>query len=301
MTGESDIRAMFRLLAGAAMISFAPVFVRLVDVPPTSSAFYRTLIGGLMLAVYVWLSRQTLWGGRPVLWPLLIAGAFFALDLWAWHKSIWFVGPGLATLLANFQVFFMALAGVFLLREPARPVLWIAIPLALTGLGLIVGVDWNALVPDYRLGLAYGLLTAFAYAGYLLSLRRARLAGSRASVAGDLTVASLVSAACLLVAAWLEDITLAVPSVSDWGLLSAYALVAQVLGWILITGALSRVRASTVGLLLLLQPTLAFVWDVLLFGRAFGLTETTGALLSLAAIYLGSRPGGRPPPGRNPA
>lgn len=301
MTGESDIRAMFRLLAGAALISFAPVFVRLVDVPPTSSAFYRTLLGGLMLAVFVRLSRQTLWGGPRVFWPLMIAGAFFALDLWAWHQSIWYVGPGLATLLANFQVFFMALAGVFLLREPARPVLWIAIPLALTGLGLIVGVDWDSLGPDYRLGLAYGLLTAFAYAGYLLSLRRARLAGSQASVAGDLTVASLVSAAWLWVVAQLEGVSLAVPSLADWTLLGAYALVAQVLGWILITGALSRVRASTVGLLLLLQPTLAFVWDVLLFGRAFGPTETVGALLSLAAIYLGSRPGGRPPAGGKPA
>jgi drug/metabolite transporter (DMT)-like permease len=293
MTGESDIRAMLRLLAGAAMISFAPVFVRLVDVPPTSSAFYRTLLGGIFLTAYVRLSRETLWGGPQVVRPLLVAGAFFALDLWAWHQSIWFVGPGLATLLANFQVFFMALAGIFLLKEPARPVLWVAIPLALTGLGLIVGVDWDALGPDYRLGLAYGLLTAFAYAGYLLSLRRARMAGSRASVAGDLAVASFVSAACLWLVALVEDVSLGVPTAADWGLLASYALVAQVLGWILITGALSRVRASTVGLLLLLQPTLAFVWDVLLFARPFGPREVAGALLAIGAIYLGSRPARR--------
>jgi drug/metabolite transporter (DMT)-like permease len=223
----------------------------------------------------------------------MAAGAFFALDLWAWHQSILFVGPGLATLLANFQVFFMALAGVFLLREPARPVLWVAIPLALLGLGLIVGIDPAALGPDDRLGLVYGLLTAFAYAGYLLSLRRARMAGSSATVAGDLTVASLLSTAWLWLVARFEDVSLAVPSAADWGLLAGYALVAQVLGWILITGSLSRVRASTVGLLLLLQPTLAFVWDVLLFARPFGLTETAGAALSLSAIYLGSRPARR--------
>ena len=46
-------RAMMRVLAGAAVISFAPVFVRLVDVPPTTSAFYRTLFGGLMLVIIV--------------------------------------------------------------------------------------------------------------------------------------------------------------------------------------------------------------------------------------------------------
>ena len=111
----------------------------------------------------------------------------------------------------------IAIAGIFLLKEPARPVLWVAIPLALTGLGLIVGVDWDALGPDYRLGLAYGLLTAFAYAGYLLSLRRARMAGSRASVAGDLAVASFVSAACLWAVAWLEDVSLAVGGIQADG------------------------------------------------------------------------------------
>ena len=293
MTGESDIRAMLRLLAGAAMISFAPVFVRVVDVPPTTSAFYRTLLGGLMLVVYVRLTGRRLWGGPAALGPLLAAGAFFALDLWAWHQSILFVGPGLATLLANFQVFFMALAGVLLLREPARPVLWVAIPLALLGLGLIVGVNPTALGPEDRLGVAYGLLTALAYAGYLLSLRRARMAGSEASVAGDLAIASLVSTIWLGLVALLEGVSLAVPTPADWGLLAGYALVAQVLGWILITGSLSRVRASTVGLLLLLQPTLAFVWDVLFFHRPFGPTETAGAALSLAAIYLGSRPARR--------
>jgi drug/metabolite transporter (DMT)-like permease len=298
VTGESDIRAMLRLLAGAAMISFAPVFVRVVDVPPTTSAFYRTLLGGLILASLVRLRGERLWGGPAALWPLLAAGAFFALDLWAWHQSILFVGPGLATLLANFQVFFMALAGAFLLREPARPVLWVAIPLALLGLGLIVGVDPAALGPEDRLGIVYGLVTAFAYAGYLLSLRRARVAGSAATVAGDLTLASLLSAAWLWLVALLEDASLAVPTAADWGLLAGYALVAQVLGWILITGSLSRVKASTVGLLLLLQPTLAFVWDVLLFARPFGLSETAGAALSLAAIYLGSRPARRPQPGR---
>ena len=43
------------------------------------------------------------------------------------------------------------------------------------------------------------------------------------------------------------------------------------------------------GLILLLQPLLAVVWDVLFFARAFTLIEGIGALLVLLAIYLGSR------------
>ncbi len=279
----------FRVLAGAAMISFAPVFVRLVHVPPTTSAFYRTLIGGIMLLFLVRLRKERLGFSRGALLALVGAGLFFALDLWAWHRSIWFVGPGLSTLLANFQVFVLALAGIVLFRERLRKELVIAIPMAIAGLTLIVGFDWNRLGSEYRWGVFYGLLTAVAYAAYILSLRRARVGGSRASVAGDLAVASLFSAAVLLISVFAEGVSLAVPSFGDGALLVAYALVAQVLGWLLISSSLKDVPASLVGLLLLLQPTLAFVWDVLIFGRGFGGMEIGGAVLALTAIYLGSR------------
>jgi drug/metabolite transporter (DMT)-like permease len=285
--------AVFRVLAGAAMISFAPVFVRLVDVAPTTSAFYRTLFGGLMLLILVRRRREPLGPGRVAFAALVGAGLFFALDLWAWHRSIWYVGPGLATLLANFQVFVLAIAGVLLFRERIRTELVVAIPMAFAGLVLIVGVDWDGLGSTYRWGIAYGLLTAVAYAAYILSLRRARLTAERGSTVSDLALASLVSAAALLPAAGAEGVSLAVPSPTDAMLLVAYALVAQVLGWLLISSSLREVPASMVGLLLLLQPTLAFVWDVLIFEREFGSTEATGAALALFAIYLGSRRDGR--------
>jgi len=44
---------------------------------------------------------------------------------------------------------------------------------------------------------------------------------------------------------------------------------------------------------LLLQPTLAFTWDVLFFHRPTDVTDVVGAGLALAAIYLGTtRPRG---------
>jgi drug/metabolite transporter (DMT)-like permease len=285
----SDPYAALRLLAGAAMISFAPVFVRLTDVPPTASAFYRTLFGGLMLVALLRIRGERLWAGGAALIALICAGLFFALDLWAWHRSIWYVGPGLATLLANFQVFVLACAGIALFGERLRIELAIAIPLALAGLALIVGLDRGELPADYLWGVGFGLLTAVAYAAYLLSLRAARMRAAGASPAGDLAVASLFSALALWLSAGLEGVSLAIPTVADGALLVAYALVAQVLGWLLISSSLREVPASTVGLLLLLQPTLAFVWDILIFQRPFGSRELLGALLALSAIYLGGR------------
>jgi hypothetical protein len=71
----------------------------------------------------------------------------FALDLFFFHRSILFVGPGLATLLANFQVFILALAGVVLLGERLNWQTAVSIPLAVLGLATIVGFDWLSLRP----------------------------------------------------------------------------------------------------------------------------------------------------------
>ena len=48
-------------------------------------------------------------------------------------------------------------------------------------------------------------------------------------------------------------------------------------------------RLVTGALVLLLQPTLAYVWDVAFFGAPFGTREGVGAVTTLVAIWLGSR------------
>jgi drug/metabolite transporter (DMT)-like permease len=306
-------RAVLRLLAGAVMISFAPVFVRVIDVPPTVVAVYRTLIGGLVLLGWVLVRGGRLRVGPRVLLALVVAGVAFGVDLALWHRSIWYIGPGLATLLANFQVFVLAITGVMFFGERLHARLVISIVLAVAGLGLIVGPRWDLLEPQYRWGVILGLLTAAAYTVYILSLRWAATRGAARQhapgapagpgpgpdPARDLALSSLVSAACLSASVLVEGESLAIASLHDAGLLAAYALVAQVLGGMLITSALGQVPASRVGLILLLQPALALVWDVLFFARPVMIREIAGAMVALAAIYLGTRlgPARAPRPG----
>ncbi len=279
------------LMCGAAMISFAPVFVRLTPVSPTDSAFYRTLFGGLMLAAWVFARRTPVERRSGMALAALIgAGVLFAADLAVWHRSIWYVGPGLSTLLGNFQVFLLALVGIVWYREKTRWELLLAIPMAVVGLGLIIGFEWRALDEQYRWGVIFGLLTAVFYAAYILALRRARAASPAGSIASDLMIVSLVSAAALFAGSGLGGEGISIPDPRSAWLLVAYAFVAQVVGWLLISASLPHVPASRVGLILLLQPTLAFLWDVLIFARPFGAQQASGALLAIVAIGLGSRP-----------
>ncbi len=283
--------AHLRLFAGAALISLSPVWVKLVSVSPTTSGVYRTLFGGVALLIYLLLTRQGLRLSRPVWAMVLAASVFFALDLWFWHRSINYIGPGLSTLLANFQVFFMMLAGIILYRQAPRPVQWVAVPLALLGLGLIVGFDWSELPTDYRLGLIFGLLTAVAYAGYLLTMRAARADALDALPLREVAIMSLTVAGILAVTAYFEDASLAIPTMADAGWLLAYGLLSHCVGMVLIASSLPEVSTTEAGLALLLQPTLSFIWDALFFARPVTVTELVGAVIALTAIYLGSRPG----------
>lgn len=282
-----------RLFAGAALISLSPVWVKLVDVSATTSGFYRVFIGSIALGLYLAVTRKRLQFGTRVWQLLTLAALFFALDLWFWHRSIIFIGPGLATLLANFQVFILMLAGIFFLgQKPGVPQL-IAIPLALMGLAMIVGLDWQALPGDYRAGVVYGLLTALVYAGYLLTMRFSRQGVEKGMPTREIAIVSALSAAMLGVTALAEGQSLAVPTLTDVAWLTAYGVLSHCLGYILIVSSLPQVSTTEAGIALLLQPTLSFAWDVLFFARPLTAIELTGAVVALGAIYLGSRPGSK--------
>ena len=288
MTGLQSPR--LRLFIGAALISLSPVWVKLVEVSPTTSGFYRVLIGGMALAIYMLVRRQRLQLSRNAWLMIIVAAVFLTLDLWFWHRSILYIGPGLATLLANFQVFFMMLAGIVLLRQMPRPIQLVAVPMALLGVALIVGLDWNGLPPDYQLGIILGFMTAVVYAAYLLSLRHVRQQSSHRLPTRELVVISLLTAAMLGVTALLEGESLVINSLSDVGWLVGYGLLSHSLGWLFIASSLPQVTAVEAGLALMLQPTLSFGWDVLFFDRPMTSVELVGAAIALVAIYLGSRP-----------
>jgi drug/metabolite transporter (DMT)-like permease len=278
-----------RLFVGAVLISLSPVWVKLVSVSPTTSGFYRVAIGSVTALVLMALARQRLRLSKRAWFLVALAGAFFSLDLFFWHRSIIYVGPGLSTLLANFQVFIMMLAGVVLLRQKPAATQLLAVPLALVGLVMIVGPDWQGLPDDYRLGVIFGLLTAVVYAGYLLSLRAARVNSESRVPLAEVAVVSMVCTVLLLLIAQAEGASLAVPDAADIKWLLCYGILSHSFGALFLASSLPHVSTTEAGLALLLQPTLSFVWDVLFFDRPMQPIEIAGAAIALIAIYLGSR------------
>jgi len=281
--------ALIEMIAGAAAISTTSIFVKLAHVGPTMSAFYRMAFGGAMLLVgLISLGKWQRVRASDLGW-LLIPGIAFAADLMLWHRSILYVGPGLATLLGNFQVFLMALAGFLIYREKLGWQFLAGVALAFVGLYLLVGLDWSRVGAQYQLGVILGVVTGVAYAAYMLSTRHAQRGGHvRLAPAQLLCVSSLICAAVLGIAAIVEGDSFALPDAQSWSSLLGLAFFGQVLGWVLLTRAMPQLPASLIGLLLLLQPALSFVFDVILFARPTSALDWIGVGLSLVGIFIGS-------------
>lgn len=297
--GEAELprAAMLQMAAGAAAISTTSIFVKLAHVGPTMAGFYRMGFGGVMLlAGLVALGQWRRVRLTDLAWLMLPAIAF-AFDLMLWHRSILYIGPGLATLLGNFQVFLMALAGFALYREKLGWQFLAGLVLAFVGLYLLVGLDWSKVGAQYQFGVILGTVTGVAYAVYMLSTRHAQRSGHvQLAPAQLLCVSSLLCAIVLGIAALIEGDSFAIPDVQSWASLLGLAFCGQVLGWVLLTRAMPQLPASMIGLMLLLQPALSFVFDVLLFARPTHASDWIGVALSLLGIFVGSyRPGVRKP------
>lgn len=276
---------MSRLLAlvGIVGISFSAIFVRLAETSPSTAAVFRGLYAVPPLVVLWWLVRRQ--DHRPWRMRVLagLSGVVLSLDLTLWHRAIEDIGAGLATVLANTQVVFVAMLSWWLLRErPARSTL-AAISVVLAGVTLISGLGGEDSYGTHPLrGALLGTGAGIAYSGFILLLRHSNQ--TKAPSAGpmlDSTLGLTLGAAAF---------GLADPGLSfepEWpahGWLLALAWVAQVAGWLLITHALPRLAALDTSVLLLLQPTLTVIWGMLIFRERLGTIQWGGATLVLAGV-----------------
>ena len=275
------------VLAGAVCISFSPLFVRLDDVGPTAVAFYRLLWGGVALLAAALIRRDRLLPSKSLFAVMAMAALFFTCDLACWHQSIVYIGPGLATIVTNFQVFILAIIGVIFLKEPMGPRLLISIIMAFVGLWLLVDVDFAHMPGHVAAGLVLGLGTASFYSAYILTLRRSQSLTDRLPAVSNMALISFLGMIFAAILSGLQGQSLVVPSLRSNLLLMLYGFGCQGFGWLLLSKGLPHLPASRAGLLMLVQPALSFVWDVTFCGRPTSFTGYVGAVIALLAISSG--------------
>ncbi|MFC4346887.1 DMT family transporter [Kordiimonas lipolytica] len=284
---DQTTRGIIACVCGAIGISSAAIFMRLADVTPAASAFWRLTMAAPVLIFIYWLTARK--KGRISLLPsmeegrwILLVGLLFASELFTWHWSVAKTTVANSTLLANMATIFAALYSFVLFGERFNGRFLGGMVLALGGAALLMGRNAE-LNPAYIPGDMLGLLTAVLYGGYIVGAARARqVLDAPLLMAGTAMVSGILLSLPLL---WVDGPIFPVSS-EGWAPLIGLALIAHVLGQSLIVYGLAHVPAALGALCLLIQPVISALWAWWLFGEALGPIHMAGASAVLVGIWI---------------
>jgi len=289
-TGKTERAALGALLAGAVCIGFAPVLVRLSEVGPSATAFFRLLFALPFLWVWLWFDRT---GNAAERRPraaqdfllLAVAGLFFAGDLALWHWSLQFTSVANSTLLSNLAPFFVTLGARLFLGERITGGFVAGMLVAFAGGALLVSgrIEFR---PNQMRGDALAVLTALFYGGYLLTVKQLR---GRFTTATIMAWSGIVSCLSLLGIALLSNETVIPVSARGWLVVVALALISHLGGQSLIAYALRHLAASFTSVTLLVQPLMAALLAWVLLKEGLNLWQWMGGIIILGGIFLAGR------------
>jgi drug/metabolite transporter (DMT)-like permease len=288
--------ALAALLAGAAGIAFAPIFVKISEVGPVATAFWRVLLAFPILSAWMEIEgRRSGKPGRPSgsrdLLALFASGLFLGSTFALWHLSLELTSVATSTLLVNLAPVFVALGAWLFLGQRFGAAFLVGMAIALGGAALLVAGGPSGLGGGEVAGDGLAALAAVFYAGYLLSVSGLR---SRFSTAAVMAYGAPAACAALLPVALLSGEGLLPASWQGWAVLLAVALVSHVLGQSLVAYALAGLPAAFSSVALLLQPTIAAALAWAILGEALGPWQAVGGAVVLAGVVLarsGSRRG----------
>jgi drug/metabolite transporter (DMT)-like permease len=273
--------ALLAMVIGAAALGLSPIFVRLAEVGPFTSAFWRVAIA--LPALWVWAAleppTETAHPDASARASVVAAGLLFAGDLTFWHLAIMNTSVANATFLATLAPVWVVLGSGLFLGEAVERKVFAGLALCLTGAAALIGDTWSV-SPEHIDGDAYGLVTSFFFGAYFLAVRRAR----RAYGSGrTMFLSTFVTAAVLLGEAALLEQQMWPVTLAGVAALVGLALVSHAGGQGLIAFALGHLPAAFSSLVIFLEAIAAACFGWIILGESVGAIQIAGAI----AIFLG--------------
>lgn len=270
------------LVAGAFAMGASPVFVRLAEVGPFTSAFWRVALA--LPALWFWARLEE--AGRPASpvpasarLSVAIAGLLFAGDLIFWHLAIVNTSVANATFLATLAPVWVVLGSGLFLAEAVTGRLVAGLGLCLIGAAALMGADLRV-APEQLIGDFYGVITSVFFGAYFIAVRRARRAYGTGRL---LFLSSTVTAAVLLAAALVMEDQMWPAAAGGIAALVALALVSHSCGQGFLAFALGHLPAAFSSVVIFLEGVAAALLGWVVLGETIGPLQFAGAV----AIFTG--------------
>ena len=285
-TAHRARRPLVVLFVGALAISFAGILVRLSEVGPAATGFYRFLFALPVLGLWMVLAdraQQRRAGARDDRFRLIaLGGLFLGLDLAVWNWAIHLSSVSNATLLGNAAPLWVTLAGWLFFRERFTLAFLAGLALAILGVGLLLGGSVSLSV-ERAAGDLLGIVAGALWGAYIMTIGRLR---GRLPIATIMFWGSLVSCPVVLAAALAVGETLWPRTSAGWLDLVGLALICQVAGQSMVAWALAHLPSSFAAVALLVNPVAATVLAWAILGEPAGLQQIAGGVIVLTGILL---------------
>lgn len=280
--------ALALLILGAVLISFSGIFVKISELGPQATGFYRLAFAFPIFWLWQrWSSRDERGeAARPRsladVWLLVLPGLLLAGDFIAWHWGIRLTNIANPTLFGNTAPIWVTLALWLFWGQRFRPGFLVGMALAIGGIALILGASFETGRDDVVGGLL-GILTGMFYGGYMLALKAARRRFSTAAIMswGAVSGALLILAVTLAVGE-----SLVIPTWNAFLILIALSLVSQVGGTTMISWAFAHLPAAFSAVTLLMNPVVTAIFAWVFLGEALGWGQIAAGLLVLGGILV---------------
>jgi drug/metabolite transporter (DMT)-like permease len=280
--------ALVALILGGAAIGGSPIFVRLSEVGPIATAFWRVALA--LIPIYLFsLTKSNRSGPKPQTFRdcalLVLPGIILATDLLTWHLSITMTSVANATLLANLAPVFVTVIGLLFLGASVTRVFVGGLVLAMVGVVVLKGGPAALGDGDLR-GDGLATIAAIFYALYILAIGSLR---SRFDTIRIMLWSTAAAAVCLLPFGLLLEDQLLPSTAYGWAMVFGLAFISHAGGQVAITYALAYLPAAFSSLTLLLQPVVAAILAWILLSEPIGAMQAIGGLVVLAGIMIARR------------
>src|SRR5271166_888114 len=270
------------LVAGAVAMGVSPIFVRLADVGPFTSAFWRVTLALPLLYAWMRLAGGQERPSQRFSRAAILAGLAFAGDLFFWHLSIVHTSVANATFFATTAPIWVVLFGWLLFRQRAAPGVLAGLALCLIG-GSALMAESLQLKPAGALGDAFGIATGVFFGLYFLAVQAARKKASAARLTFE---ATLITAAILFAVALVAERSMLPHSAGGLAALLALAWISHTGGQGLLSVALGRLPAAFSSLVIFLEAIAAAGFGWLVLNEPVSAIQALGGLVILAGIFV---------------
>lgn len=287
--GHKKGEALGALVVGGVLLGCSPILVRISELGPIATAFWRLALALIPLTLLFARRRA---GGGPL--PATarqhltaaLPGIFLAGDLAAWHTSLHMTSVTNSTLLANMAPIFVTVASWLFLRQRISGSFVAALALSIAGVVVLNGASFSVGGDSHVRGDAVAIGAAGFYAGYFIFLARARSVYSTLVVMLWSTVAATI---CVLPLALLTERAFLPHTLGGWAVLFGLGWLVHAGGQGLIAFSLAWLPATFSSLTLLIQPVVAagLAWIVL--GEPLRMPQVIGGSIVIAGILLARR------------